>query len=335
MPRSENPDHLDDPAHDDCNKLDEERRFRRSHPDVEVECDARRGDPALVDIAAARHGLVSRCELEAIVGPGAVTHRVREKRLHRQHRGVYLLGHPVRPPLAREAAALLAVGADAKLSYHTAAAVDGYGVLDAPEVHVTLAGRRARSRDGIRVHWTTDWGPKDLVRHRGLELTSPARTLLDLASVLSPEELEMTAERAHVCGRYSRREMLEMLRRHPRARGSAVLRDVLLLEDEPRLLRSRAERLMLRLVREAGLPDPECNVRVAGWERDFVWRREKLIVEVDGWQFHSSRAAFERDRRRDASAVAAGLRVMRVTWRRLRRERAGLLLDLARALAAP
>jgi very-short-patch-repair endonuclease len=107
-----------------------------------------------------------------------------------------------------------------------------------------------------------------------------------------------------------------------------------LLEHEPRLTRSKAERRMLRLIREAGLPTPETNARIAGWEVDLLWREQKLVYEIDSWTFHSTRDSFERDRRKEADLVAAGLRVGRVTWRQMTGEALGVVARLATALAA-
>jgi very-short-patch-repair endonuclease len=90
------------------------------------------------------------------------------------------------------------------------------------------------------------------------------------------------------------------------------------LRDEgPQRTRSEAERKLLKIIRDAGLPRPETNTRVAGYEVDFLWRDERLVVELDGWQFHGHRLAFERDREKQQALVAAGLRVSRVTWRQL------------------
>lgn len=90
---------------------------------------------------------------------------------------------------------------------------------------------------------------------------------------------------------------------------------------------------MLGLIRAAGLPTPEVNVRVAGHEVDLLWRAQRLVVEVDGFAFHSSRAAFERDRLRDADLLAAGYRVIRITWRRLTQEPEAVVASLAVALS--
>jgi very-short-patch-repair endonuclease len=101
----------------------------------------------------------------------------------------------------------------------------------------------------------------------------------------------------------------------------------------PALTRSEAERLLLRLVRAAGLPPPEHNVRVGGHEPDLLWREHRLVVEVDGYTYHSGRAAFERDRVRDAELLASGFRVLRLTWRRLVEEPESVVARLAQALA--
>jgi very-short-patch-repair endonuclease len=99
------------------------------------------------------------------------------------------------------------------------------------------------------------------------------------------------------------------------------------------MTRSEAERRLLELVRAARLPAPATNRRLHGHEVDFVWRPQRLVVEVDGYAFHSSRSAFERDRRRDADLIREGYRVIRLTWRQLTREPEAVVALLARALA--
>ena len=114
------------------------------------------------------------------------------------------------------------------------------------------------------------------------------------------------------------------------ARAGALRR---LLEARPTLTRSEAERRLLALVRLAGLPLPETNVRLGRHEVDVLWRENRLVVEVDGYAYHAGREAFERDRRRDADLQAAGHRVIRVTWRRIVNEPEALIATLAQALA--
>jgi very-short-patch-repair endonuclease len=101
------------------------------------------------------------------------------------------------------------------------------------------------------------------------------------------------------------------------------------------MTRSEAERRLLALIRRAGLPLPETNVRVLGHEVDVLWRRQRLVVEIDGFGVHGTRAAFERDRARDARMMAAGYRVLRVTWRQLEDEPEKVVALLAGVLAQP
>jgi very-short-patch-repair endonuclease len=116
--------------------------------------------------------------------------------------------------------------------------------------------------------------------------------------------------------------------------GAAALR-ALVGDDTRGVTRSEAERALLRLVLAAGLPEPRLNARVGAFMVDAWWPSRRLVVEVDGFRFHGTRRAFERDRRRDAELQAAGQRVVRVTWRQLRREPLAVAASLATLLAAP
>ncbi len=165
---------------------------------------------------------------------------------------------------------------------------------------------------------------------RALPVTAPARTLLDLAGVSPLHDLERALAEARVQRLVTDRALREALDRAPGRSGTATLRA--LLEAEPTLTRSEAERRLRRLILDGGLPPPETNVRLLGFEVDLVWRGAKLVVEVDGHAFHAHRAAFERDRKRDQALVAAGFRVIRVTWRQLEREPLAVLARIAQAL---
>ncbi len=98
------------------------------------------------------------------------------------------------------------------------------------------------------------------------------------------------------------------------------------------MTRSEAEEQMRALLHKSGLPTPSTNVSVGPYEVDMLWRQERLVVEIDGYAFHSSRAAFERDRVRDADLQARGLRVLRVTWRQIRDEPEAVVARVARLL---
>lgn len=146
------------------------------------------------------------------------------------------------------------------------------------------------------------------IRHRhGLRLTSPAQTLRDL-------ERTPDYERA-----YNEAQVLRLIARD---------------EGGSEMTRSEAERALLALIRRAGLPRPHTNVQVRGHEVDVYWPEQRLIVEFDGWAYHSTRAAFERDREKDAELQLAGERVIRVTHRQLARRPEELVARFATGLAA-
>lgn len=291
-------------------------------------------DSAMMALAARQHGVVSVGQLAALgLGRGAVAHRVREGWLRRLHRGVFLVG-PAPLPRSAEAAALLACGEGSLLSHASAATLWDLPV-DAPEVpHVTVVGRALAQRPGLRVHRVAVLEREESAIREGLPVTSAGRTLLDIATSLTAAELDRALEHVLVHRVESDRSLAALLDRHQGARGVRALRTALEALVEPRLTRSEAERRLLALIRAARLPVPETNVRRAGHEVDVLWRDQSLVVEVDGYAYHGGRAAFERDRRRDADLVASGHRVLRVTWRQIAGEPEALVATLATTLAA-
>ena len=186
---------------------------------------------------------------------------------------------------------------------------------------------------GIRVHRVGRLDPDETTRRDGLPITTPARTLFDLAGCLDPRDLERAVARADRQRLLDREDVRALLSRYPCRRGGGSLRALLDGDPVPSLTRSEAESRLLELIRQGRLTPPETNVIVQGYEVDFLWRAERLVVEVDGFAFHSARDEFERDRHRDGVLLAAGLRVMRVTWRQITRNPEALLVRLAQALA--
>jgi very-short-patch-repair endonuclease len=294
------------------------------------------GERAIADIAARQHGVIARAQLLEIgFEPRAIDRRVQAGRLHRQHRGVYLVGHTAAPPKAREMAAVLACGRGAVVSHGSAAYL--WCLLPHPaherDVDVTIPARDPGKRQGIRTHRVRTLDPRDARSCHAIPITTPARTLLDLAGQASPRELEQALAVAERRRLVRRRDLRDVLGRAGPRHGTALLRSLVEDEGAPPLTRSEAEDRLLALIRAGALPEPDVNVRIGGHEVDFLWRKERLVVEVDGFGFHSSRASFERDRLRDAELQASGVRVMRVTWRQLTRTRDATLARIARALA--
>ncbi|HET8758792.1 MAG TPA: type IV toxin-antitoxin system AbiEi family antitoxin domain-containing protein [Solirubrobacteraceae bacterium] len=272
------------------------------------------GDAAIAALAARQQGVVTTAQLAAAgIAERAVAHRVANGRLCRVFRGVYRVG-PITAPYGIEMAAVLATGG--ALSHHTAAALWGVRPPSDGEIHVMVTGT-AKSRRGLRVHRTRSL---DAAVHLGLPLTTVPRTLHDLAPRLSQGELERAVEEAVIRGLAKP----EQLASRPALRRATI--------EEPQITRSEAERRLRRLIRAARLPRALTNTRVAGWEVDALWPRERLVVEVDGFAYHGNRAAFERDRRKDAALVAAGYRVVRITWRQLVDEPHVVVALLARLL---
>jgi very-short-patch-repair endonuclease len=284
-------------------------------------------------LAARQHGAVTTSQLAASgIGARAIAHRVATGRLRRLHRGVYLVG-PLMGTHTDAMAALLACGPEAVLSDGWAATAWALPCEPGPCVDVTVASGQPRPRPGIRIHRRPLERHEITTRH-GLRITRPARTLLDLATVLEPASYERVVEEAQVLRLASRRQLEALLERRPRAIGARALRAALAAYDEPSLTRSGAERRLLALIRRARLPKPLTNVKIGRHEVDFHWPEHRLVLEVDGYAFHSSRRAFEHDRLRDAELQAAGQRVMRATWRHIDREPEALLVRIAGALAA-
>jgi very-short-patch-repair endonuclease len=291
-----------------------------------------RADLRVAETASRQRGVIAAVQLrEAGLSPSAIGHRVRTGRLHPFVAGAYLVGHAEPAPLAAETAALLMCGPSAMLSHTTAAAI--WGITDRePAVHVTVTRDGSSARRGVRIHRVRAIAAADVRRRERLTVTAPARTLVDLASVLDAERLDTALERARAARLVRPDDVLAALERCPFRRGATTLRR--LLEQRPTITRSRAERLLADLVRRGGLPRPQTNAVVRGFEVDVLWPAERVVVEFDGFGFHADRHAFEQDRRRDAELQASGYRVLRVTWRRLLDEPEAVLVTITRTLSA-
>jgi very-short-patch-repair endonuclease len=284
-------------------------------------------EEAVIARAARQHGVVTTEQLAAAgLGPRAIARRVAQGRLKRLHRGVYLAA-PLPAPLTFEMAAVLACGSTATLSHDAAAALWGLRERRDGEVDVTTTHQRSRPRPGIRVHRARRL--ERTIQQR-IPVTTPARTLLDLAPRLTAAQLDRAFEEAQV------RRLLapDTIPRNDGHPGAGRLAAAVARMREPALTRSEAEARLLALIREAELQSPRANARVLGFEVDLLWSAERLIVEVDGFAFHGSRHAFERDRRRDADLVAAGYRVIRFTWRQIVHEPEAVVARLAVLLHA-
>lgn len=291
------------------------------------------GEPAVAWIAARQLGVVTTWQLRAAGwGRGMVSRRLASGRLTHLHRGVYAVGRPLLPG-ARELAAVLACGADAVVSHRSAAVLWGLTTVPPAEVEVSVVAKNRKSRRGVRVHRLSTLDARDRTERNGIPVTSPARTLIDFAASASADDLEWALAQARAMRLVGDWELSAALGRAANHPGMVAVRAALKREGGPRLTRSEAERLLLRLIRDAKLPEPQANARVAGYEVDFLWPDARVIVEVDGFAFHSHRSAFERDRTRDMVLRDAGYEVIRVTWRQIVEQPLRVVAHIARALA--
>jgi very-short-patch-repair endonuclease len=246
-------------------------------------------------LAANQHGVVSVAQLDRLgIHRQSLTRRVRAQQMHRIHRGVYAVGHPGLNEKGWWMAAVLACGPDAVLS-HTSAAALWQLLRQHGLVHVTVPGNQ-RCRARIRVHRSRTLFPSAVTRRAGIPVTTPSRTLADLRRLLPQPQFATALRKAEFLG--------------------------LPLDDrlDPDHTRSELEARFLALCRRHRLPQPVVNERVGGYVVDFLWPGQRLIVELDGYQAHGGRSAFEADRVRDAELKLLGYEVLRFTWRRLHTE---------------
>lgn len=262
----------------------------------------------------------------------SLARRVRAGRLHPVLPQVFAVGHTALPIGGREAAALLWRGPWSALSHESAAWV--LGLVPAPElVHVSGTVGRTASRNDVVVHRVASLSADDVRVSNGLRVTRPARTLLDLAATTEPRQLDRLVAEARLRRLVDEHALRKVVSRHPRRRGGARLLALLDAEREPAMTRSEAERRFRDLMRRSGMPMPLANARVAGFEVDALWADERVIVEVDGFAFHRSRQAFERDRLKAGALEARGFRVLRVSWRQIVEAPETVVASVATALA--
>ncbi|MHB1569258.1 MAG: DUF559 domain-containing protein, partial [Solirubrobacteraceae bacterium] len=292
-------------------------------------------DDAVADLAGSQYGLVTRSQLHELgLGRAAVDHALERGRLRSVHRGVYAVGHVALPPLAPYMAAALAVGPGAVVSHGSAAALWGIRSGAKGPVELTLAGRDAgRRRDGLIVHRCHALDVADQGSLRGIPVTAAARALLDITPGLTDRELERAFDAALKAQLVAPVDVEAAVARAPGRPGAARLSALARLELGSGDTRSDGEERLIALVRAGGLPEPETNVPIGPYIVDALWRRERLIVEVDSHRFHGTRRSFEADRERDLFLAAAGYEVMRITWTQLYTRPEQVLVRLTQRLA--
>lgn len=286
-----------------------------------------RADRRLTALAASQHGVVTRAQLVRLgMSDGAISARTSAGWLLRVYRGVFALGGHRLSQNAHFLAAVVALGSRAVLSHRSAAVLWGLLPYAGPRVDVTVPSG-SRGRRAIVVH-RSSLAREERTVHHAIPVTTPARTLLDLAAVVSRRELERAMDEAA----YLRLDVSGLRPRRGRAGGAMLTRVLADHRVGSTPTRSEMEERMLALCRRYALAAPLVNTKIEGYTVDFAWPEQHLIAETDGWQAHGTRQAFERDRRRDADLTVAGWRVVRITWKRLLDEPRAVATQLKRLL---
>ncbi len=259
-----------------------------------------------------QHGNVTRRQLLAVgVSDDAIALRVRAGRLYRVHRGVYAVGRRPVTMLERAAAAVLACGEKASLSDLCALAHWGLAAKWPGRFEVTVV--RHRCPRGITVHRRT-LHRRDVRVHLGIRVTSPARTLLDCTPGLTDKALTRAVNDARHARLTSPPALTEIISRNPNHPGTTRLKPF--ANPQSPFTASPFEDRFRALCQTYGLPTPQFNTTACGYQVDALFAPEKLIVELDSWEFHQDRTAFITDRARDADTLEAGYATLRITWER-------------------
>jgi len=284
-------------------------------------------------MASAQKGIVTRTELlNAGLSSRQIEGRVEKGLLIRVHKGVYRVGHAAPSIEATYLAAVKACGEGAYLCGRAAAHHQGLlpsGRRPPPPVVMCPTERRV---PGVQTKRARTIHPLDVATHRGIPITTVPRTLLDLAATTTEDELARAFHEASVRHRITPSQVLAVIGRHPNAKGAAKLRRVAV--GDVKILLSKLESGFRRRLHDADLPLPGTNVRVDDRYVDCRWEDPPLTVELDSYRFHSSRWAWERDRRRERLARRRG-EYRSYTWSDVFEDPRDMLRELTELLGAP
>jgi very-short-patch-repair endonuclease len=276
--------------------------------------------------AAPQHGVVSLAQVNALgVSSDATRKRVSSGRWHRVYPGVFAIGHA---PLTRDGhymAAVLACGPGAGLSHRSAADKLGLRATHRSRIDIISPRRPGRRHASIDAHTSRTLLPRDIKNVDGIPCTTIARTLLDLAAILPRRTVERAIDQAEILQLLDTKAIQDVLDRTHGHQGNAPLHSILndhLPGSTP--TRNDLEEAFLQICRTGGLPQPEVNAHIPfepiPYQADFLWREHQLIAETDGRDTHTTRQAFEHDRKRDQQLMLAGFRVVRFPWQQVTQE---------------
>lgn len=287
----------------------------------------------LADLANRQHGVVSIGQLKELgYSKDQVRWAARTGWLHPVDRSVYAVGHTRLSLHGNCFAAVFACGPGAVLSHYSAAWLHGLARWSPEPFHVTGPVAR-RPRLPVRIHRARRLEDPDWTAVEGIPVTAVARMLLDMAAAVRFETLERLVEQAEERGLFDLRAVEDLLVRTVGHHGHKRLRDAIALYKPTSFTRSGLEKRFLELVLAAGLPQPRTNYVEHGFELDCYWPEYRFAVELDVFETHGTRAAFERDRKRQEDLLLQDIVMTRVTGPRLEREPEEVIARIARLLS--
>jgi hypothetical protein len=270
-----------------------------------------RAKSTTAEIASRQYGVITREQLlDAGLSSAAITRRIQKGVLIPEHRGVYRVGHTAPSTEATYMAAVLAAGDGTLLAGRAAAHL--MRLLKGPPPPPEVIANTKRRIKGVTTHRTRVVDPRDATTHRGIPITTIARTLVDLAASLPEQALARACHEAMVLYRTRPGDVEAVLERRPNAKGASVLRSI--LRGDTRITLSQLEARFLEVLERNNLELPATNKRVGGRYVDCRWPHRRLTVELDSYRWHSTRHAWEQDRKRERKARARGDDFRRFTW---------------------
>jgi hypothetical protein len=301
-------------------------------------------DHAIEALAASQHGVFSRRQAFALgVTRDAMRHRVQSGRWHVASPGTYRLPGAPASWRARLMALLLSAGDGAAISHQSAAAIHVVPGFPEDALHVTVPDWKRLWNTSARVHRSSSLPDHHQKIVDGLAVTTVARTLFDLAGSVHRKRVDRAIANC-LTGRLVTLPALWRVHDDLAAcgrTGTVLMRELLVARGEGYVApASELEARLLQLLLEAGLPMPEREVDVGdsdGWvgRVEFVYREARLLIEADSRLHHSDVLDFERDRARDNRLMAAGWRILRITWQMITERPDEVVALVRRALAAP
>lgn len=286
----------------------------------------------LAALADRQHGVVSVEQLQALgYSKAGISRAGSAGRLHSLDRSVYAVGHTSLSLHGQCLAAVFACGPGAVLSHYSAAWLLGLARWKPAPFHVTGPVAR-RPRLPVRIHRARRLVDEDRGLVKEVPVTAVPRTLLDMAVVIAPASLDRLLERSEELGLFDLRQVEDLLARTVGHHGHGRLRRAISLYKPSSFTRSGLEKRFLGLCIEAGLPQPRTNYVEEGFELDCYWPELRFAVELDVFETHGTRAAFERDRKRQEDLLLAGIAMTRVTGPRLEREPHAVIERVGRLL---